>query len=68
MKPETPLPWDEVPNEGNAGSFSVPYGDHAYLVHAANAYPKLVSVLRHCALGYQDEEAEVLLSELGEWQ
>ena len=46
------------------------YSDAAYLVHAANAYPKLVELVRYLAAHPGDlaqvDRAEALLRELGE--
>jgi hypothetical protein len=36
------------------------------ITHCHNVYPRLIAVLKHCARGYQDEESEQLLGELGE--
>lgn len=74
MTPESPLPWTLedaiVITDGryviDVGDCNMSLVDAAYVVHACNAYPKLIAVLKHCARGYQDEDAEQLLGELGE--
>lgn len=63
MKPATPLPWNEgdVFNDICLGS-----SDVDFIVHACNAYPKLVAaLLRHNVL-IPDKETIVLLKEMGE--
>ena len=40
--------------------------DAAYIAHAANAYPKLISYLHAMAGGLHDKEIRALLRELGE--
>jgi len=56
MKPATPLPWSVLIEDGRNAvcgrvdpvtGKSIPRGmDAAYIVHAANSYPKLVEALR----------------------
>jgi hypothetical protein len=93
-KPATALPWQkESPMQGirggegsqhiytahASGNYKTREQDAAYIVHAANAYPKLVEALRHAikeADGYCDDEhghpantldaERALLRELGE--
>ena len=75
MKPETELPWEDNGNEivaasdrfcGIAGA--VDGEDAAYIVHACNAYPKLVEALKEVAASSygQRHNAIALLRELGE--
>ena len=86
-QPATALPWEGPVNYG-VSKFEVqgPHSrlatvdklpDAAYIVHAANAYPKLVKALRNLkeqvecmnaqqAFGRDYEEAAALLRELGE--
>lgn len=54
IKPATPLPWKRVangrvlsiPDYGQVTSSDTYPRDAAYIVHACNAYPKLVEALR----------------------
>jgi hypothetical protein len=76
VKPETPLPWvlDEFAEEfgpeglgigGVHGSIRERQENGAYLVHAANAYPRLVDAVRTLAM--LNGTARALLVELGEY-
>lgn len=64
-KPATPLPWT---------SPAIGRNDHPYMLHAANAYPKLVEALRQVLLFLPRDDATLgqyrnaaaLLRELGE--
>ena len=53
-KPATPLPWT---------SGAIGRNDHPYMLHAANAYPRLVEFVR-TRQGRTD--ADALLRDLGE--
>ncbi len=73
MKPETPLPWDEIPNnEGHPFSDVVwiKAKDAEFAVHAVNAYPELVDCMKtfieHDSYNPSAIAAEILLKELGE--
>jgi hypothetical protein len=82
MKPATPLPWKVSgtgyvcgPVEGATHVIidcSLLPGDSAYITHACNAYPKLVTALIFCATGKEGDvivarkAARGLLRELGE--
>jgi hypothetical protein len=87
-RPATPLPWEWLPNEGQfivtpeptrAIIAEIPCQgaqaqDGAYLVHAANSYPRLVEALRELLLDCEVDllptdkhPARALLKELGEW-
>ena len=64
-KPSTPLPW----SAGNGHFQHVSSQDIAYIIHAANAYPKLIAALISArnATDDTDEHAAIdaLLGELG---
>jgi hypothetical protein len=75
-KPETPLPWNDIP-EGKSpprNLAALDDVDHDYIVHACNAYPKLVAYLKEqaekCKGGYYENWVWIrhteLLKELGE--
>lgn len=91
MKPATPLPWEWLPDEGQfivdsrkqivaeVPCQGCPPENGAYIVHACNAYPRLVEALRELMLRCDGEEgvradgsniqtmrASALLLELGE--
>lgn len=62
-KPATPLPWRKSTTGLVCDQMSVPIlasesGDAAYIVHACNAYPKLVEELR-----WWREECQSLISQ-----
>ena len=64
--PATSLPWPGLIPEPNFAR-----QDAAYIVHAANAYPKLVKYIKQltdpdCFKDVAEEEARALLRELGE--
>lgn len=62
MKPTTPLPWKQAD-----GHFQHVTGDDlAYIIHAANAYPKLVALVKEWADEYGHGSFGKLLEELGE--
>lgn len=86
-KPATPLPWTSNPDSQNiysandrkgAIAMAINTHDAAYMLHAANAYPKLVAALLALTeTGHTPEDrdeylrkahtaADDLLSELGE--
>jgi hypothetical protein len=79
VKPATPLPWDRAPVYPDV-YYGDPYvdmddADAVYIVHAANAYPKLVAALRKYVeslehplhrLVLDGSEGRALLRELGE--
>lgn len=78
MKPTTPLPW-RLDDDTHIGTDDTTvchqsvemYRDGAkqdmqYLVHAANAYPKLVALVRDWADEYGHGSFGKLLEELGE--
>jgi hypothetical protein len=66
LKPETPLPWDEIPNlyDSDIG-ISPGYQNERFILHACNAYPRLIELLRTGRYKHLGE-AEKLLKELGE--
>jgi hypothetical protein len=73
MKPVSPLPWKIVLDESvcAADDTTIAYDlnfseDADYLIHACNAYPKLVECLKQFAGGWEGRRAENLLKELGE--
>lgn len=80
QKPSTSLPWEPIKLPGHYGVVneqdlrvceSQDSEDAAYIVHAANAYPKLVEALRNALRGDKfkaiaELEAADLLRELGE--
>jgi hypothetical protein len=79
MMPATPLPWGHYKDivsldRGHSDDDYYLYcvePDAAYIVHAANAYPKLVKALRQIAkpaLGGKAQQyaAQAILRELGE--
>ena len=85
MKPATPLPWKEGHNlicgrrvyfdsdaaQTDFATVSEALQDRKYLVHACNAYPRLVEALRAIAkpaLGGKAQQyaAQAILRELGE--
>ena len=79
MKPATPLPWVQDPT-GDAGSTYIgspnvawftadcyKKKDAAYIVHACNAYPQLIALLK--GTHHNDSRAHIInefLRELGE--
>ena len=84
-KPATPLPWIDdgsavIGNDGGPGFCYVAEqackSDRAYIVHACNAYPRLVSALRDARMRLWQwdshpssravPEIDALLRELGE--
>lgn len=66
MKPETPLPWSSIPEkEIQYMEFAIPFEDEKFIIHACNAYQKLVRKLKqYHGNGFLD--CEKLLRELGE--
>ncbi len=79
MEPETSLPWDKIEashifyvNEEDGVRYldSASCKDRDFMVHACNAYPKLVENLKSSATGCGDTgcafNAQELLKELGE--
>ena len=59
-KPNTPLPWDEK---------TIFAWDIEYLIHAANAYPKLVKFTQECVARADNpfsQDAKELLKEIDE--
>ena len=81
QKPSTSLPWEPIKLPGHYGVVneqdlrvceSQDSEDAAYIVHAANAYPKLVEAIKdslhgHCDVGSQSSALFLrILRELGE--
>ena len=81
QKPSTSLPWEPIKLPGHYGVVneqdlrvceSQDSEDAAYIVHAANAYPKLVEALRlivndaHTGHYAVSQDASAILRELGE--
>lgn len=73
-QPTTPLPWIGRPCDAEGNSSD---GDLEYLLHAANAYPRLVEALKELAFRASEELADpqdvaeigaanLLLRDLGE--
>ena len=75
--PESELPWysflSGIENKQKAilSTSSLSIKDQQYIVHACNAYPKLVKALRDIWLSgdYESDAVDILplLKELGEW-
>lgn len=87
-QPATPLPWNDPQRRSSAAGLHmvdggerrgfigcVTAGDAAYLVHASNAYPKLVKALREAMWAIRmldganesgEPDGEDLLRDLGE--
>ena len=82
MKPHSPLPWTidgyYIRDAKGSATFAneqyypwVEEKDYPYIVHAANAYPRMIAVLRQIAtpaLGGKAQQyaAQAILAELGE--
>jgi hypothetical protein len=68
VKPEHPLPWglDQSGRYIHDAQGQYWAGDEAYIVHACNAYPKLVGILKLYHIMVPDKEVSDLLKELGE--
>lgn len=74
MKPKTPLPWTEIPEHDSGDMTGISYEMHdqdfEYILHACNAYPKLIAELKLAISlgsdGYPYHDVDELLKELGE--
>ncbi len=82
MKPETDLPWEFDPSGKHYAHYVIRHNgqiacyprntvDALYIVHACNAYPKLIRALKACTECLLDQclpncESRVLIRELGE--
>lgn len=77
MKPKTPLPWEDTPDFPGPDSHSTyewHSEDYDYVIHACNAYPKLVDFISLLAEDPFDNDcgwrikqyAQEILKELGE--
>ncbi len=73
MKPDLPLPWgvnEYMDWTMDAYGETVNDADYKYLIHACNAYPRLVECMKtfveHDLYNPSAIAAEILLKELGE--
>lgn len=67
MNPKTPLPWSDVPWTDEEEENLIDEKDVAFLVHAANAYPKLVEYAKLGVSELTSERAEQLIFEVEEF-
>ncbi len=68
MKPETPLPWEylpEIPDSDRHAHGTWHDADYNYVIHACNAYPKLVEFVKGAIWG-STEGGVTILKDLGE--
>lgn len=69
-EPKTPLPWTEIPEHDSGDMTGISYEIHdqdfEYIVHACNAYPKLMAFVNGGYTVWDEDTANELLKELGE--